>query len=120
MNELNAEFHPFKTCPACDTTWQTRRDFLDDPGISIVGYQIHFGEPAEGIFLFNHSCMGTLSINAGEFRDLYNGPVFQERLTGTEECPGHCLYEKELAPCPAECECSFVREIVQIIKNRGG
>jgi hypothetical protein len=117
MNNAQTEHGPFKACTICDTTWQTRSDFLGDPEIFIVGYQVHFDALVEGIFLFNHSCGGTLSINTVEFTDLYKGSVFQKRLTGGEECPGFCLYEEELGPCPAECECAFVREIIQIIKE---
>jgi len=120
MNKPQTIHAPFKTCTICRTVWPSRNDFLDDPDIFIVGYQPHFKALTEGLFLFNHTCRGTLSIRAGEFEDLYSGPVFQTRLTGTEKCPGHCIHSKDLAPCPAECECSFVREIIQIIKNRGG
>jgi hypothetical protein len=117
MRKPKTDPHPFKACKICGTTWCARDDFLTDPDIVIVGYQVHFDALTEGIFLFNHSCNGTLSVMAGELRDLYKGPVFQNRATGSEECPGYCLYEKELDPCPAECECAFVREIVQVIKK---
>lgn len=111
------EKHLFKTCTICEAIWQTRDDFLADPDIFIVGYQVHFNALTEGLFLFNHSCRGTLAIKAGEFEDLYKGPVFQKRLTGTGECREHCLHSEDLDPCPAECECAFVREIVQIVNG---
>lgn len=117
MNKSQAETNPFKICSICKTVWRTRNDFLDDPDIFIVGYQVHFNELTEGLFLFNHSCRGTLSIKAGEFTDLYNGPVFSKRLTGSEDCSGHCLHVRELSPCPAKCDCAFVREIIQVVKN---
>lgn len=117
MDKPQGKARPFKTCTICKVVWQTRDAFLDDPDIFIVGYQVHFNALTEGLFLFNHACKGTLSVKADEFTDLYNGPVFKERLTDTAECPGHCLHEHALNPCPAECECSFVREIIQIIKN---
>jgi len=117
MDRLQTEHGRFKTCTICNLFWRTRDDFLDDPGIFIVGYQVHFNTLTEGLFLFNHSCRGTLSIRAEEFRDLYKGPVWQDRRTGTEECPEHCLHNRDLDPCPVKCECAFVREIVQIVKN---
>jgi hypothetical protein len=43
--------------------------------------------------------------------------MVEERKTGTEECPGYCLHQDELQPCPARCECAYVREIIQIIRN---
>jgi len=117
MDKQQGETRSFKTCTICNTVWQTRDDFLDDPDIFIVGYQVHFNTLTEWLFLFNHSCKGTLSVNAGEFTDLYTGPIFKDRLFGSEECPGHCLHERRLSPCPSKCECSFVREIIQVIKN---
>jgi hypothetical protein len=58
-----------------------------------------------------------LAIRAGAFEDLYNGPVFKKRVTGSEECPEYCLHEDELLPCPNQCECAYVREVIQIVKN---
>ena len=66
----------FKECTVCGFKWEHRGDFLNDFNIKIHGYQAHFKELAEGLFLFNHSCAGTLAISAGEFRDLYDGPCF--------------------------------------------
>jgi hypothetical protein len=57
-----------------------------------------------------------------DLRDLYDGPVFEQRKTGTEQCPEYCLRKEELASCPAKCECAYVREIIQLVakwpKNR--
>ncbi len=50
----------------------------------MVGYQVDFDELKAGLFLFTHSCGTTLSVCAGDFQDLYNGPIFVERLNGTE------------------------------------
>ena len=107
----------FKTCLICNKVWETRKKFLDDTEISIIGYQVHFEELTEGMFLFNHSkCNSTISVKAGAFTDLYAGPMFETRLTGTDECPEFCLVAHELKPCPARCDCAFAREVVQIIK----
>jgi len=77
-----------------------------------------------GIFMFNHSCHTTLALRAEDFADLYQGPIFKERATGSDECPGHCLHEHNLGPCPAQCECNYIRHILQLIqswpKNSGG
>ena len=108
---------PFKKCPKCKAMWPTRESFLEDPDLWIVGYQVHFEELVAGFFLFNHSCMTTLSIEAGKFQELYDGPIFAERLIGTAECGEFCLRKYDLRPCPAKCEFAYVREIIQIIKN---
>jgi len=83
----------------------------------MIGYQVDFEELMAGLFLFNHICGTTLSIKAGDFQDLYDGPLFVERLRGTEKCEDHCLHKSDLRPCPTKCECTYVREIVQVILN---
>ena len=56
-------------------------------------------------------------IPAGNFKDLYDGPVFKDRLLSTEQCPEYCLHEDQLDPCPAKCECAYVREILQTVQR---
>jgi hypothetical protein len=114
---LNIKNLIFKRCTVCGFEWPSRTDFLSDPDIEMIGYQVHFEDLEAGFFLFNHSCKGTLSVKAGLFKDLYKGPIFSQRATGSEDCPGHCLYEHHLAPCPAECECAYVREVIQVIRG---
>ena len=108
----------FKTCPNCNKGWETRSDFIYDPEIEIIGYQVHFKNLDKGFFLFNHSCKGTMSIQVDAFSEMYNGPIFKNRLTGTDQCSEYCLHESNLKPCPEECECSYVREVIQIIKEK--
>jgi hypothetical protein len=114
----------FKTCPCCATIWSSREVFLEDRDLELIGYQADFEELALGILLFNHNtCKTTLAIRAFQLKDLYRGPVFTERRTGQKECPRYCLKISELAACPAQCECAWVRGLMQIIlawpKNAG-
>lgn len=109
---------PFKTCPSCSTIWALREGFLNDPEIELIGYQVNFELLALGLFLFNHhSCKTTLAVRAAEFGDLRTGPVYAERKTNQTECPGYCLRAPELAPCPAACECAWVRRLLQVIRE---
>ncbi len=107
----------FKKCPCCGTDWKFRSDFLEDSDIDLVGYQVHFEELTAGFFLFNHSCKTTMAIQVDSFTDLYDGPVFSARATESESCPQLCFHENNLESCYAECECAFVREILQIIRE---
>jgi len=107
----------FKKCSNCGYKWTSRDSFLTDSNLHIIGYQANFKELTTGLLYFNHSCKGTLAIQAYIFGDLYEGPIFKERATGGKACPSYCLNREELQPCPAECECAYVREILQIIKN---
>lgn len=108
----------FKVCTKCGRNWGTRDAFLSDPAVELIGYQVHFDSLQTGLFLFNHcvpECETTMSVQAGQFFDLYKGPVFQERKTGTAECTGMCLRRDDLGACIAKCECAFVREILGIV-----
>ena len=107
----------FKKCPNCGFIWDSRGSFLADDSLVIIGYQANFKELTTGLFYFNHSCEGTLALQAYLFGDLYDGPIFRDRATGSDSCPEYCLHREDLRSCPAECECAYVREIVQIIKN---
>ncbi len=108
----------FKTCSCCKTPWYSREEFLEDSVINLVGYQANFGNLKLGIFLFNHvTCQSTMGIPAGLFKDLHDGPVFSECLTGSEQCPGYCLHSEVLNPCWAKCEGAYVRDILQILRD---
>lgn len=107
----------FKLCTNCNTSWESRESFLSDPNIELVGYQVSFKNLKLGYFLFNHSCKSTIAIHAGEFADLYDGPIFKERHTGDASCLGYCMHKSNLRPCPVQCECAYVREVLQIVKE---
>jgi hypothetical protein len=113
---LTAVAIPFKQCTRCGSTWTDCTDFLSDPAVILRAYQVSFEELEAGIFLFEHSCKASLSIVAGDFSHLYEGPVFEERATGTDECPGYCLKRSNFERCPVRCECAYIREVLQIIK----
>lgn len=111
----------FKRCSGCSAVWPSRDAFLGDGAIKLVGYQVQMGRLETGYFLFNHvhkGCGSTISIAAGEFFDLYQGTVFRTSKFGGVECGGHCLHAQDLDACPAECECAFVREVLQIVRKR--
>jgi hypothetical protein len=106
----------FKVCPKCAAQWPTREAYLSDPGLVLIGYQANFRALEAGILMFNHTCRTTMALKAEAFKDLYDGPVFVERATGGSECGGHCLHKDDLGPCPARCECAYVRHILQVIQ----
>jgi hypothetical protein len=108
----------FKTCPKCDQGWDSQNDFLADSEIELVGYQPHFEDLTTGLLMFNHSCGTTLALRVDSFSGLVDGPVFSERMMGTDACPGFCNHKSNLKPCPAQCECAYVRSLLQIIKRK--
>ena len=107
----------FKTCRSCLFKWGDLNDFLGDPEIKIIGYQVNYDDLSAGVFLFNHSCGNTLGLPVRSFNGLYEGPVFRERAKGTAECPEYCLYQDQLDRCQVRCECAYVRDIIYIIRN---
>ena len=106
----------FKRCRNCGEMWKSQVDFLDDPNITLIGYQAHFEELKQGLFYFNHACHATLAIPVKAFENLFSGTRFTENRQGGAECPQHCLYRENLDPCPVRCGCSWVREILQTIR----
>lgn len=116
-NDSDSPPDNFKTCSMCNRSWASREVFLQDPELRLIGYQANFAKLETGIFLFYHSCGTTISIRAKDFLDLYNGPVYKDRETGSDQCPGYCLVEEELSPCPAHCECAYVREVAAILRS---
>jgi hypothetical protein len=119
MNKiLKTETRRFKECTSCAESWKSREEYLEDPLIEIIGYQANFKHLELGLFLFNHhTCQSTLAVPAGEFRDLYDGPVYSAQLSRSDECLDYCMNKDELRPCPLQCECAYVREIIQTVKQ---
>jgi len=108
----------FKVCTMCQHRWEDRNAYLSDPDIVMIGYQVNFENLQLGLFLFNHrSCETTLAIDAAHFADLYDGPVYAQSKAGTDECDERCLHQHDLEPCAGHCECAYVREIIQILRN---
>ena len=118
MNEAQLPVDLFKRCSMCQHPWISRQGFLEDPSVALVGYQSFLPEPELGLFLFNHlTCETTLALEAKAFIDLYQGPIYSEKFAETEQCPELCLTSTKLCPCPNECECAYVREVLQIVRE---
>ena len=108
----------FKKCQNCSALWRERSDFVGDETVNLIGYQPNFVKLSKGLFLFNHSCGTTLSVNVHKFSDLYPGPIFTNSLSGSSDCLGYCLHKNDLRPCPAKCECAYVRFVIGALTNQ--
>lgn len=109
----------FRAC-SCGYEWRSRDNFMSDPQVEVIGYQVNFEHLQEGFFLFNHlteGCKTTLAVPAGCFFDLHKGTVFKGHPTPAKECSGYCLRRENIAPCPIMCECAFVRDILQTVSK---
>jgi len=105
----------FQICNNCQTEWETVNAFMRDPAIELVGYMPTFDDLNDGLILFNHHCGTTLACVVGQFEHLYDGPIYENNRHGHDDCPGYCLNKTELSPCPQECSCAFVRDVLQIV-----
>ena len=107
----------FSKCSVCGCEWRRRGDFLEDPEVEITGYEVDFDDLTAGTYLFRHACGATVALTVRHFNGLYEGPIFSERATGSDECPGYCLYRDQLDKCSARCECAYVRNIIDLIRK---
>lgn len=113
----------FKRCTSCFSEWKTREEFLNDASLELNGYRVNYQELERGLFFFTHKkagCCSSMALEAREFLDLFGGPRYAERKTHGEKCPRYCDDEKQPNRCDALCECAFVREVIDIIRNRNG
>jgi hypothetical protein len=111
---------PFKTCPNCKTVWQMLDGFLSDPNVEFAGYQVNFQDLKGGLFYFSHTdavCGTTLAIPVKEFTGLSKRTMLNDHGKQPDGCPNLCVRQGSLDPCPVECECLWVREIIQIIRD---
>ena len=111
---------PFKLCPTCSKPWETLEDFLTDSELELSGYQVNFADLKGGLFYFTHlpnNCGTTLAIAVNEFVSLSTRPMLTSHTDKPACCPDLCVRQGALDPCPVECECIWVREIMQTIRN---
>jgi hypothetical protein len=111
---------PFRTC-TCGVSWRTRAELVTDRTVEIIGYTPNFDALALGWFFFNHAnCHTTFAMSARDFADMHSGPMFTQRKLGGPECPGYCVHRDNLKPCPAQCECAWVRDVVGMLREHRG
>jgi hypothetical protein len=111
---------PFKICTNCFAEWKSLDDFLSDPELKLVGYQVAFEDLEGGLFFFNHNrknCGTTLAIPVKDFTLLSLRPIVIRRPAPFKCDLGLCVRKGSLEPCPVACECVWVREIMQVILN---
>lgn len=106
-----------KTCPRCASEWNSIEELLSDPKVVFMGYQVNFQMPKLGYFLFNHLCGTTFALFVQNFSHLYSGEISEERKENSPECPGYCSQKSSFNNCPINCECAYILEIINTIKN---
>lgn len=93
---------------------------MRDPSARLAGYQAHFEQPELGLLLFHHlSCRTTFGIQARDFADLYEGPVYRESMLESDGCGQFCTHHDELGQCTVKCKHAWVREVLHIVDHYG-
>jgi len=111
---------PFKTCTSCGHVWPSLEVFLSDPKIVLAGYQPHFDDLTAGLFIFTHlkeTCGTSMAIPVHQFIELSNRPILSARTREPEGCPNLCMRKGCFDPCPVECECNWVRDVLSRIEK---
>jgi hypothetical protein len=111
---------PFKECSCCSTSWESLAAFVLDSELTLEGYQPSFADPFEGWLLLTHNtpdCKTTLAVRTAQLRDLYDGPEYTERRTGTPGCPWLCIKENRLEECTMDCDMAWVRQVMQYLRR---
>ncbi len=112
----------FKKCTCCGNAWENLIDLIRDEQVQIIGYQPAFSDSYEGLFFFAHrdkECGTTIAIPVSCFANLYEGPEYTRQLACTELCNGLCQSFYDFGGCSKECEMRWVRDILEVLVNRG-
>jgi hypothetical protein len=105
-----------KRCTICNKTWTSIREFIDDPDITLIGYQAGAKDINLGGLAFKHLCGHSFTIPIQVISYILNGPLYEEKETDSFECPGYCLSGKRFRPCLTNAECAYVRKMIQNIQ----
>lgn len=122
--QKQGQVSPFMTCSTCGKQWQSRDQFVDDPNIKIIGFQVNLEAPDNSLYLFNHnqpedSCGSTISIHVSHFLDMYDGPIYNEIKFGSETCRKHCFKINDMERCNNSCRNAVAREVmIQILERQ--
>ena len=78
---------------------------------------MHFHDQKGGLFLYTHvnsDCLTTLAVPVKSFLSLSDLPLLADRLCHGSEL---CVRKGETAELPQQCECQWVKHILEIIQN---
>ncbi len=112
----------YKKCSCCGYDWENLTDLIRDKQVQLIGYQPAFSDSYEGLFFFAHEakeCGTTIALPVSSFANLYEGPAYTAQLACTKRCNGLCQSFYDFGVCSNECEMRWVRDIIEVLQNRG-
>ena len=120
--EAHAASAPFRTCGMCRKTWATREDFLEDPGIRLLGLQAVPELADANVLVFEHECGTSVSVLAHKLRDLLAPAEAHDAtlplLYGTEACQKLCTNIASRSTCDRPCRNAYDRRLSTGIADR--
>ncbi|GMW01693.1 MAG: hypothetical protein AMXMBFR84_28300 [Candidatus Hydrogenedentota bacterium] len=115
--DLIGDDKPQFICRGCNQVWLEREGLISDPAIALAGYQANFDNLESGRFVFTHECGASFSVCVKSFLTLCAEHVHTGYRLNGEACPGYCMHEHELDPCGAECECAYIRNVLDVVRK---
>jgi len=110
----------FKICPKCGHNWETIVDFVLDLDVEVNGYQANFVNPEAGFIMVTHNrkeCQTSITISAEVLRRFYYGPTIKDLYIDHETCMMFCLNNNLLEYCDAKCSMSWIRSVLNYLKD---
>jgi hypothetical protein len=93
-------------CGSCGRGWDQWPDFILDPEIRPIGFQMIPGVPDANLLVFEHRCGSSISVLARRLRHIFadSGQAADlPALFGTEMCSGLCRFLDNLEACDRPC-----------------
>jgi hypothetical protein len=104
----------------CRDLWVHAADFLADPNVVFLGYQVDSMEDGTGWFLFNHlRCSTTVAVGLHGFAGLSQEPVLADSCDVRGVREDFCLARREHRRCPPRCPCAYVTQTARLIQDWG-
>jgi hypothetical protein len=110
--------HPIQNCGSCGRMWYRWPDFILDPEIRLLGFQMITELPDSNLLVFEHRCGSSVSVMAKRLRHLLTDGGAGAGLTslaGTTSCRKHCLSLTDFEHCDSPCVNARDRRLVQMV-----
>ncbi len=113
----------YKSCPCCNSSWTTLRDFLLENELELVGYQANFENALEGLILFHHTkkgCNTTIALPVKNLTALEQDlKTLSSFIPETKDCLGYCRDSHNLKDCKNfNCKGRLIRKLIALLQMK--
>jgi hypothetical protein len=109
---------PFQKCGSCGQPWMQWSDFILDPDVRLLGFQVVTGMPDANLLVFEHCCGSSISVLVKRLRHLLGDAQPQTQLPvlfETNQCNEFCRFLENLAACDRPCANARDRQLIQAV-----